>query len=376
MSEAKMRIRSDRGLRVLGNLVAPAAGSFRHSATDPCGEQNMTMKHAFRHFKEEKHRHGLRTTEVLIIFFNLVIVGRGCANIETVADPALGNYGGTDADTEDICDGKDNDSEYETNEGCVCVPGSTVDCYDGPPETEDVSHCHGGTAQCADDGKSLGPCAGQSLPLTESCNLQDDNCDGQTDELASCTPCLRPNPDGTVSTTPWQEHSDYGQQCYSAVIDPRCDDSEYDYALNIPSQNDPGWVMHASANIDWARSTNELLLGCNAGQGCAGGGQFTYFQTFFFIGTLTDLSSARVQVNTIDDGVRVTLFNSVHPDGIVVPGGFLCMGDGGVTDDFSASLTTGFNRIVMTHLDDCPDWSALQHVEIIINGQTLSACTN
>lgn len=321
-----------------------------------------------------------------IFLFCLGIVGRGCAAAETVADPALGNLDGTDAtagtpegtygDTEEICDGKDNDSDNETDEGCVCEPGSKVDCYEGLPETKDVSHCHGGTAQCADDGKSLGPCSGQSLPVTESCNLQDDDCDGQTDELESCPVCLRAIPDATVSKAPWQEHTQYGQQCYSAVIDPRCDDSEYDYALNIPAQNDPGWAPHAGADIEWGMTTNDLLLGCNNGQGCAGGGQFTYFQTYFFIGTLSSLSSAWIQVGSVDDGVRVTLFNSAYPGGVVVPGGYLCMGDAGVTDDFSASLATGFNRIVMTLLDDCPYWSELKNVEILINGQALSACTN
>lgn len=350
-----MRILSHRGLRVLGSL-----------------EEKRRRR---RERPSSKFRSDLRI-EVLSVLFTLVVVGCGCADVETVADPAPDTLGGTEGDTEDSGDGARNDSNGETDEGRVCEPGSKVDCYDGLLETKDVSHCHGGTAQCADDGKSLGPCVGQSLPVAESCNLEDDDCDGQTDELESCPVCLRPNPDGTVSKAPWKEHTSYGQQCYSAVIDPRCDDSEYDYALNIPAINDPGWAPHAAVKVDWGMPTNELILGCNAGQGCAGGGQFYYFQTFFFIGTVSALSSARLQVASVDDGVRVTVFNSAYPGGFVVPGGYLCMADAQVTDDFSALLTTGFNRIIMTLLDDCPEWSELRNVEILINGQALSSCSS
>lgn len=59
-----------------------------------------------------------------------------------------------------------------------CEPGTSRACYDGPPETEDVGLCRGGTQTCALDG-SYGPCTGQVLPSDDlPGNGIDEDCDG------------------------------------------------------------------------------------------------------------------------------------------------------------------------------------------------------
>jgi hypothetical protein len=79
---------------------------------------------------------------------------------------------------DDDCDGVD-----DATEGCLCVPGESASCYEGPAGTEGVGLCVAGTKLCAEDGKSFGPCAGQALPAEETCATPgDDDCDGQTNE--------------------------------------------------------------------------------------------------------------------------------------------------------------------------------------------------
>ena len=103
---------------------------------------------------------------------------------------------------DDDCDGQAN----EQDAGCVCTPGATQTCYDGPSGTVGVGICVSGQKTCASDGKSFGACAGQVLPANESCSTPvDDNCNGQVNEgcaapvtytndvkpilLQHCSPC-------------------------------------------------------------------------------------------------------------------------------------------------------------------------------------------
>jgi hypothetical protein len=80
---------------------------------------------------------------------------------------------------DDDCDGMAN----ETDAGCVCAPGATQSCYDGPVGTEGVGICTGGTQTCAADGMSWGTCMGQVLPAAETCSTPlDDDCNGMVNE--------------------------------------------------------------------------------------------------------------------------------------------------------------------------------------------------
>lgn len=61
-----------------------------------------------------------------------------------------------------------------------------VSCYDGDPETFDVGRCASGVQSCEDGAWT--ECANQVLPTEETCNGEDDDCDGETDEGCECTP--------------------------------------------------------------------------------------------------------------------------------------------------------------------------------------------
>lgn len=64
--------------------------------------------------------------------------------------------------------------------GMTCAEGETKACYSGPPASQGMGICKGGTSTCA--GGKWGACTGEVLPGTEACNGTDDDCNGQTDE--------------------------------------------------------------------------------------------------------------------------------------------------------------------------------------------------
>ncbi|MCB9638241.1 MAG: hypothetical protein H6727_04940 [Myxococcales bacterium] len=101
-------------------------------------------------------------------------------------------------DTKDKCiDGKDNDcnGRYDSSEpSCAkyCKDTSqTRSCYEGPAGTANQGRCRPGLQTC-ETTNEWGSCQNQIVPQEETCNQQDDDCDGNVDEqLANCsfTPC-------------------------------------------------------------------------------------------------------------------------------------------------------------------------------------------
>ena len=78
-------------------------------------------------------------------------------------------------DAEEVCDDDvDNDCDSTIDEGCSCEPGETRDCG------TDEGACTTGTQECEDGEWS--DCSGVG-PQSETCNGEDDDCDGEIDEL-------------------------------------------------------------------------------------------------------------------------------------------------------------------------------------------------
>lgn len=79
----------------------------------------------------------------------------------------------------ELCNTEDDDCDGLTDEGDDGQPLSRP-CYEGPPGTENVGACAGGRQTCESGGYSS--CAAQTLPTSEVCDGDDNDCDTQVDE--------------------------------------------------------------------------------------------------------------------------------------------------------------------------------------------------
>lgn len=264
---------------------------------------------------------------------------------------------------EDVCgNGMDEDCNGRVDDGPRCCPpgGGTANCYTGPAGTAGVGICRAGVRMCA-GGAAPGPCVGEVLPRAEQCNGVDDDCDGQGD--MNCLPCI-----GEVgSTTAWQMHLGAGPQCWGRTFGSHGEPGEYAFA-RIPAEGDPGWMAHPPDEIRFD-DPSTLCGVCE----CRAGGDFTYFQTSFFVPTGFTVRSLVVTIGTVDDGVQVTVFNSAHPTGIVDPGAYAYLG-GGSTADLARYVVPGANRVVLTHVDDCCAVRAIRGATIRLNGTLVPRC--
>ena len=73
------------------------------------------------------------------------------------------------------CDGVVN----EDGAACVCMLGSSQDCYSGDVATKDVGNCKHGSQVCNASGAAWEACLGEVLPATEDCYVKgDEDCNG------------------------------------------------------------------------------------------------------------------------------------------------------------------------------------------------------
>jgi hypothetical protein len=101
-----------------------------------------------------------------------------------------GTCTGSTTPATETCNGVDDDCDGATDEGCSCSLGAMRSCYGGPPSTQGVGRCRGGTQTCEAMGGTTGwgACAGAVLPGAEVCNGADDNCDAVVDDGCACDP--------------------------------------------------------------------------------------------------------------------------------------------------------------------------------------------
>jgi hypothetical protein len=77
------------------------------------------------------------------------------------------------------CDGTDNDCDNTTDEGCNCIDGATQSCG------TNIGVCQTGIQTCVSGNWGL-DCIGEVAPTAEICDGTDNDCDNTTDEGCNC----------------------------------------------------------------------------------------------------------------------------------------------------------------------------------------------
>ena len=143
----------------------------------------------------------------------------------------------------------------------------------------------------------------------------------------------------------------------------------YDVA-NVPAEDHSGWGPAPDGDIIGFNETS-ILHTQNPPGACRNSADFTYFQTFVDVPVGATLTSFRITFSGIDDGGRISIFNSSHPTGIVVPGSYVFLGGSGTSDLASFMAIGERNRVVVTQVDDCPTGNNLSRGEVELNGSVI-----
>jgi hypothetical protein len=133
-------------------------------------------------------------------------VDDGCVGSEGCGADGSGN--GTDDD----CDGV-------VDEGCFCTPGDVRPCFRGQPGRRGVGACVDGTMRCEGDAEfpEWGACTGGIWPTTETCDTQDNNCNGCADDNPDCcvVEIACPGPGDLPDAAPFTPYTIDGTMFYS-----------------------------------------------------------------------------------------------------------------------------------------------------------------
>ena len=166
------------------------------------------------------------------------------------------------------------------------------------------------------------------------------------------------------SRTPWEMNRGGSWSYLGFSLSSHGEISAYNNAV-IPSETDPNWGP--APNPETIGFSEASILPGN----CLSSVDYTYFQTYVNVPTNTTVTQFTIAFSGIDDGGRVTIFNSANPGGIVVPGSYVYLGGTG-TANLASYVTTGQNRVVVTQVDDCPVGNNLQSASVVLNGQTIA----
>lgn len=190
--------------------------------------------------------------------------------------------------------------------------------------------------------------------------------------LAACFVAALAPAAAAQTRTPWQMHDglEVTPANPSGLIAFSCSPSQHgdpcEYAVaTIPPLGDAGW--HAAPNgdiIDFSIGSRV----CGAPIGCMAFGDFTYFQTLVDIPTDIVVTQFTIAFSGMDDGSRVTIFNTLYPDGLVVPGSYVFLGGSGTTDLSTYVVSGEVNRVVVTQVDDCCSENNLRSAIVVLNG--------
>gem|GEM_PF-2609465 len=163
--------------------------------------------------------------------------------------------------------------------------------------------------------------------------------------------------------TPWQMHRGEDVVHFGFNSPGHGDPVEFSFAT-IPPSDDAGWEDAPNGDVIGFSEPSTL---CGVAS-CRDAGQFTYFQTFLLIPAGTEVTEFTIRFSGIDDGTETKIFNSLFPDGVVVPGSYVALGGSGTANLSSLVVAGEVNRVVVTHVDDCCVNSILGSAQVSLNG--------
>jgi hypothetical protein len=185
-------------------------------------------------------------------------------------------------------------------------------------------------------------------------------------------------PVAAQTRTPWQMHDglEVTPSNPLGLVDLTCapavhgDVCEYDDAT-IPPGNDTGWGPAPNGEtigLDFFCGQSRV---CSAPIGCLAYADFTYFQTLVTVPADVLVTQFTIDFSGMDDGSRVSIFNSAHPGGFVVPGSFVFLGGSGTTNLAALVVAGEENRVVVTQVDDCCCDNNLHVAQVVLNGEVI-----
>ncbi|TNF38263.1 MAG: DUF5011 domain-containing protein [Deltaproteobacteria bacterium] len=176
-----------------------------------------------------------------------------------------------------------------------------------------------------------------------------------------------------LSRTPWTMHeglevsssNPHGLIAFTCNPTRHGDACEYSVAT-IPGAYDAGWGPAPDGDIIGMAHYSRV---CYAPVTCWDYGDFTYFQTFVDIPSDTEVTEFTITFSGMDDGSRVSIFNSAYPGGLVIPGSYVYLGGSGTTNLAPYVVSGEVNRVVITQVDDCCRENNLRVARVVLNGE-------
>ncbi len=183
-------------------------------------------------------------------------------------------------------------------------------------------------------------------------------------------------PSHAQTRTPWEMHdglevtgvNPLGLVPFTCAPAIHGDVCEYDDAT-IPPEVHAGWGPAPDPAIIGFSIPSRV---CSAPITCYSYGDFTYFQTLVDVPANVVVTTFTIAFSGMDDGSRVTIFNSTYPGGLVVPGSYVFLGGSGTTSLHTYVVSGEINRVVITQVDDCCSANNLQSAVVVLNGDVVT----